>query len=71
MLRVAAPRVPSVRVFIASFQTDQQPVDRAGVNIAFRERGLERHRLFQRIGERQRAVFLVDRDDVAQRAAQV
>src|SRR5262249_26099318 len=62
MLRVAAPRVPSVRVFIAGFQTDQQSVNRAGVDIAFRERGLERHRMFQRVGEGQRAVMLFDRD---------
>src|SRR5262249_10105 len=62
MLRVAAPRVPSVRIFIARLQTDQQPIDRAGIDIAFRERGLERHRMFQRVGEGQRAVMLFDLD---------
>ena len=71
MLRVTAPRVPPVGVFIARLQADQQPVDRAGVNIAFRERGLERHRLFQRISEGQRAVLLLDCDYVPLRAAHV
>src|SRR5262245_64656620 len=71
VLRVTTPRVPAVSVYIARLQADQQPVDCAGVNGAFRERGLERHRLFQRVGEGQRAVLLFDRDEMALRAAQV
>jgi len=69
MLRITAPCVASVGVIIPGLQADQQPVGRAGVNIAFRERGLERHRLFQRVGEGQRAVLLFDRYDAPPRAA--
>src|SRR5262245_7253961 len=71
VLRVTTPRVPSVGVFIARLQADQQTVDCAGVNGAFRERGLERHRLFQRVGEGHPAVLLFDREEMALPAAQV
>lgn len=63
VLRIAAPCVSSIRAFIAGFQADQQTVNRACVNIASGKRGLERRRLFQRVGECQRAILLAGRDD--------
>ena len=68
VLRVPAPRGPAVGVGVAGLEADQEAVRGRGVDVAARERRLERDRQVRRVAHADRAVVTPHGEDVAARA---
>src|SRR6267378_844539 len=71
VLRVAAPRIPSVGVLVPRLQADEPPVGSSGINIALRQRRLKRDRRLHRVGKTDAAIALVHGNEMTIRSSEI
>src|SRR5262245_32534639 len=71
MLRVAAPRIPTVCVSITQSQTYQVTICGTDVQIPPSERRLKRHRMLEQIQPSDLTITLSDRHHVSENAAEI